>query len=215
MDFVPMAERSGVIVPIGEWVLHAACAQVATWRDKGTEVKVAVNISARQFQDPLLVIKIQKALGEFHVDPRLLELEFTESTAMVEVEKTVETVRKLKEMGIGIIIDDFGSGYSSMSWLKHLEARAIKIDRFFIQNIARDRNDAAIVRAIVAMAHSMGMQVIAEGIETQEQLDAIRRLKREDAADLRCDGVQGYLFSRPVPPEEAAALLGATFGTVS
>jgi EAL domain-containing protein (putative c-di-GMP-specific phosphodiesterase class I) len=207
MDFIPLAERSGYIVPIGEWVLKDACRQLADWREKGLEVRLAVNVSARQFNDPALVETVLGALREYRLESNLIELELTESTAMVDVNQTIETVRKLKEHGIDIIIDDFGSGFSSMAWLKHLNARAIKIDRFFIQNVAHDANDAAIVKAIVSMAHSMGMEVIAEGIETEEQLAAIRAMRWERSQELACDYAQGFLFSEPVPAEKAAELL--------
>jgi diguanylate cyclase (GGDEF)-like protein/PAS domain S-box-containing protein len=209
MDFIPMAERSGAIVPIGEWVLRDACRQLHEWQETGREITLAVNLSARQFQDPDLAAKITGILREFAIEPRLIELEFTESTAMVDVERTVETVRKLKEQGIQIVIDDFGSGFSSLAWLKHLHPKALKIDKFFIQNVGSDSNDSAIVKAIVTMAHSMGMRVIAEGIESTTQLDALRNMQWERATDLACDGVQGFLYSQPVPASKAARFLGS------
>ncbi len=208
MDFIPIAERSGLIIPIGEWALAKACRQQREWRKMGlTSVPITVNVSARQFQDPELVSKIEQALRDSDVPPSYLELELTESTAMIEIKRTIATVRRLKEKGISIIIDNFGSGYSSMAWLKQLDVRAIKIDRFFIQNIAHDLHDAAIVKAIISMAHSMGIQVVAEGIETQEQLEALRSMRWDVSTELACDVVQGYLFSKPVTSDTATTLL--------
>jgi diguanylate cyclase (GGDEF)-like protein/PAS domain S-box-containing protein len=208
MDFIPIAERSGLIIPIGEWVLAEACRQLGEWRRGGFKtIPVTVNVSARQFQDPYLISKIERSLQDSGVEPGLLELELTESTAMIEIEQTVATIRQLKQKGISIIIDDFGSGYSSMTWLKQLDVRAIKIDRFFIQNIAHDPHDAAIVRAIVSMAHSMGIQVVAEGIETKEQLDAVKSMKWDVLTELACDRVQGYLFCKPVSSAIASEML--------
>jgi diguanylate cyclase (GGDEF)-like protein/PAS domain S-box-containing protein len=208
MDFIPIAERTGAIVPIGEWVLRDACRQLHEWQKTGREITLAVNLSARQFKDPDLAVKITGILNEFAIEPRLIELEFTESTAMVDVERTVETVRRLKERGIQIVIDDFGSGFSSLAWLKHLHPKALKIDKFFIQNVGSDSNDSAIVKAIVTMAHSMGMRVIAEGIESKTQLDALRNMQWERSTDLACDGVQGFLYSQPVPASKAVQFLG-------
>ncbi|HUI69072.1 MAG TPA: EAL domain-containing protein [Spirochaetia bacterium] len=206
MDFIPVAERTGYIVPIGEWVLTHACRQLALWREVGIEIKVAVNVSAKQFQDPAIVQKFTRIAAECGVDPRLIELEFTESTAMVDVERTVKTAKELNEHGIDLIVDDFGSGFSSMAWLKQLNPKALKIDKFFIQNVVSNTSDAAIVRAIVTMAHSMGMLVIAEGIESKDQLDAIKNMQWERSADLACDCAQGFLFSRPLSASAAARL---------
>jgi diguanylate cyclase (GGDEF)-like protein/PAS domain S-box-containing protein len=207
LDFIPIAERTGLIVPIGEWVLRDACRQLREWQKTGREITLAVNLSARQFKDPDLAAKITGILNEFAIEPRLIELEFTESTAMVDVERTVETVRRLKDRGIQIVIDDFGSGFSSLAWLKHLHPKALKIDKFFIQNVGSDSNDSAIVKAIVTMAHSMGMRVIAEGIESKTQADALRNMQWERSTDLACDGVQGFLYSQPVPASKAVQFL--------
>ncbi len=208
IEFLPIAERSGLIIPMGEWVLKKVCGQQKLWREKGLEeMPIAVNLSAKQFQDPELIKKIDGALAEYDIDPSLLELEFTESTAMSEIELTIKTIGYLKDKGISIIIDNFGSGYSSMAWLKLLNVMAIKIDRLFIQNIAHDIHDAAIVKAIVSMAHTMGIQVMAEGIETKEQLDSLKFMHWDETTELSCDWVQGYFFSRPVTPEKAAELL--------
>jgi EAL domain-containing protein (putative c-di-GMP-specific phosphodiesterase class I) len=210
MDFIPLAERMGHIAAIGEWVLLEACRQLIEWRGQGLEIVCEVKISSRQFQDPGLVEKITGIVDQSGVDPRFIELEFTESTAMLDVERTVAMARRLKERGVRIVIDDFGAGYSSMAWLKHLNPKALKIDKFFIQNVASDANDAAIVKAIVNMAHGMGMLVIAEGVESLDQLDAIRHMQLGSSADPACDRVQGFLFSAPVPASEAVLLLGKT-----
>ncbi|MBN2353844.1 MAG: EAL domain-containing protein [Spirochaetales bacterium] len=208
MSFIPLAERSGAIIPLGNWVLESICRQQKIWEGRGfSPVPVTVNISARQFQDQTLLEKIIGLLRDHRLEPRLLELELTESTAMIEIERTINTVRRLKEIGIAIIIDDFGSGYSSMAWLKQLSVRAIKIDRFFIQNIAHDPHDAAIVKAIVSMAHSMGIRVVAEGVETEEQLASLRSMRWEVSTELMCDSVQGYLFSKPLTSADVAGLL--------
>ena len=212
MEFIPYAERSGLIVPLGEWVFRQACRQCAAWQSQGLEELITVNLSAKQFQDPELCEKIEQALEEFGASPRLIAVELTESTAIIDMPTAVETTKRLKRIGIDIIIDDFGSGYSSMTWLKYLEAKAVKIDRFFIQNLANSATDAAIVRAIISLAHSMGMTVIAEGIETEEQFQAIRQLRWDDAPDFTCDHVQGYLFSKPLPAAQAGALLGPSAG---
>jgi diguanylate cyclase (GGDEF)-like protein/PAS domain S-box-containing protein len=207
MDFIPLAERSDLIIPLGEWVLEAGCRQLHAWRKNGIFVPLAVNVSARQFQDPELLTKITRALSAYDLPASALQLEFTESTAMIEVEKTVRTVQGLKGAGIAIIIDDFGSGYSSMGWLKHLQVYAIKIDRFFIQNLAHDKNDAAIVRAMASMAHSMGLMVIAEGIESEDQLSALSSLHLDHPARSGCDYLQGFLFSVPAPADEVLVRL--------
>lgn len=207
MEFIPYAERCGLIIPLGNWVITQACRQSAAWQASGKEVLITINLSAKQFQDPDLCEKFQRVLAESGATPRLIAVELTESTAINDMQEAVKTTKRLKGLGIDIIIDDFGSGYSSMTWLKYLEAKAVKIDRFFIQNIANSSTDAAIVKAIISLAHSMGMTVIAEGIETEEQLEAIRGLHWDEAPDFTCDHAQGYLFSKPVPAAMAETLL--------
>jgi diguanylate cyclase len=188
-------------------VLNELCRQMRLWLDSGCSIPCIAGISAKQFQDPTLLTKIDHSLREFDISASCLQLAFAESTAMIEVDKTIQTAELLAERGISIIIDDFGSGYSSMTWLKHLHAKAIKIDRFFTQNLGQDTNDAAIVKAIVSMAHSMGIQVIAEGVETEEQLALLRSMEWDRSTDLACDLVQGYLFAKPMPAEETLKLL--------
>jgi diguanylate cyclase (GGDEF)-like protein/PAS domain S-box-containing protein len=208
LDFIPIAEKSGTIIPLGEWVLNKSCRQQKLWEEQGlAQIPITVNISAKQFQDPELVSKIEQALTRWNIEPHYLELELTESTAMVEVERTIKTLQQLREKGVSIIIDDFGSGYSSMSWLKQLKIQSIKIGRFFIQNIAQDPHDAAIVKAIVSMAHSLGIKVVAEGVETEGQLEILRSMRWDISKELICDSVQGFLYSKPVPAEAITELL--------
>ncbi len=208
LDFIPFAERSGLILSIGEWVFKKVCSLLASWRENGLSIiPIAVNVSAKQFLDPEFCEKMENTLAAFGIEPGLIRIEITESTAMDEVEKTIANVRRLEERGLAFVIDDFGSGYSSMAWLKRLRIKMIKIDHLFIQNIESDSNDAAIVKAIVSMAHSMGISVVAEGIETEGQLDALKSMSWEAEANLACDFVQGYLFSKPVSASDAARFL--------
>lgn len=199
-DFIPLAEELGLIVPIGEWVLKTACAQMKTWHNAGLpKVSVSVNLSARQFKQPNLVEVIARVLQETGLDARYLELELTESMVMDNVEVVVLTLGKLKAMGIKLSIDDFGTGYSSLSYLKQFPIDILKIDQSFVKDLTNDRNDAAIVRSIIALAHSLKLSVIAEGVETEEQLNYLRAHV--------CDAVQGYYFSRPVSAADCRELL--------
>jgi diguanylate cyclase (GGDEF)-like protein/PAS domain S-box-containing protein len=193
-EFIPLAEDTGLIAPIGEWVLRTACAQTREWQKCGfSNLHVAVNLSPRQFQQPDLPLMIERMLKEAGLDPGCLELEVTESSVMKNTEIAMTTLRDLKAMGIKISIDDFGSGYSSLSYLKHLPIDVLKIDQSFVRDMTSDPRDAAIVMAIIQLAHSLQLNVKAEGVETEEQLRFLRLL--------RCDGMQGYLFCRPLPTE--------------
>lgn len=199
-QFIPIAEESGIIVPIGEWVLRTACAQNKAWQDAGyPPINIAVNLSVRQFRDSRLIEAVSGALQESGLDARHLELELTESVLMENAQAPVVILRHFKQMGIRIAIDDFGTGFSSLSYLKHFPLDQLKVDQSFVRDISSDPNDAAIVTAIIAMARSLKLEVVAEGVETPEQLAFLR--------SNRCDEMQGYYFSRPVPPEEFAALL--------
>ncbi len=199
-EFIPLAEETGLIAPLGEWVLHTACAQNKAWQDAGLEhLRVSVNLSLRQFRQADLVEMIERTLAETGLAPECLELELTESSMMKDAPRAVETLNRLRNLGIRISIDDFGSGYSSLSYLKHLPIDVLKIDQTFVRDMNTDPNDAAIVMAIITLAHSLNLTAIAEGVETEDQFNLLRLL--------RCDEVQGYLFSKPVPAEAFETLL--------
>ena len=198
--FIPLLEQTGLIVNVGEWVLRAACRQIRAWRDEGiTPLPIAINLSATQFQRQDMSRTVRRALAEFEIDPRMIEIEITEGTAMEYAEDIVATLRDLRGLGVRIAIDDFGKGYSSLSYLKRFPADSIKIDRSFIGQVADSPDDAAIAKAIITMAHCLQLKVIAEGVETAAQLAFLV------AND--CDQVQGYYFSRPVPGAECSAML--------
>jgi diguanylate cyclase (GGDEF)-like protein/PAS domain S-box-containing protein len=199
-EFIPVAEETGLIVPIGEWVLRQACRQAVQWHEaSGREVAIAVNISARQFRGTDIVKTVMDALAETGLSNRLLELELTESVLMHDTTRAVETLTRLAEAGVRVALDDFGTGYSSLGYLKRFPIDSLKVDRSFVADITRDAHDEAIVTTIVALAHGLGMRVVAEGVETREQLALLRRLN--------CDEVQGYLLGRPMPAEQLLALL--------
>jgi diguanylate cyclase (GGDEF)-like protein len=191
-EFIPLAEDTGLIVPIGEWVLRTACAQSKSWQEAGfAPLSVAVNLSARQFQQQNLSSVVARILQETGLDPHYLELELTESSIMENAESAVRTLGELKEMGVKIAVDDFGTGYSSLGYLKRLPIDKLKIDQSFVRDVTTDPDDAALVMAIIALAHNLRLEVVAEGVETEEQ--------RRFLHLLRCDGWQGYLFSKPLP----------------
>ncbi len=199
-QFIPLAEETGLIVPIGQWVLRTACTQAARWhRDELPWMRVAVNLSARQFSDDGLIANIEATLAEAGLPAKGLELEITESMVMQNPERAVTTLNRLRELGIAVSIDDFGTGYSSLGYLKRFPIDNVKIDRSFIKDLPHDNDDAAITRAVIAMAQSLRMRVIAEGVETRAQLEFLREHK--------CDECQGYLLSRPLPAHEFALLV--------
>jgi len=200
-QFIPVAEESGLILPLGEWVLKTACAQAKAWLDQGFDLSMAVNLSTRQFQDPDLLGKVTSVIGGCHLPPSRLELEITEGAAMLDAESSVEVLGALKRIGVRIAIDDFGTGYSSLSYLKRLPADTIKIDKNFVDGVTDESEDSAIVRSIIALAHALDKDTIAEGIETEEQKQALEKAG--------CHMGQGYLFSRPLPADEFQALLQA------
>ncbi len=194
-SFIPVAEECGLISPIGEWVLKRACRQARLWQDRfGLDISVAVNLSSQQFLQSRVDEVVLQALFEASLKPRLLQLELTESILMHDMSETVPLLKKLKSMGIGLAMDDFGTGYSSLSYLKRLPIDAVKIDRTFVADLEQDRDDAAICATIIAMAHALELQVIAEGVETEGQLEYLRAQG--------CDQVQGYLISKPVTASE-------------
>ena len=200
MDFIPLAEETGLIASIGEWVLATACARTKEWQDHGfAKLDVAVNLSARQFADPMLLPKLTSIIRRSGLDPSSLELEITESLVMSHGGSAVAVLQQLKSLGVRIAIDDFGTGYSSLAYLKRFPIDTLKVDRSFIRDIPADSGDKQITRAIIAMAHSLRLRVVAEGVETADQLKFLRKE--------RCDTVQGYYLHRPLPEAEVAAVL--------
>ncbi|MFL9959968.1 EAL domain-containing protein [Paraburkholderia sediminicola] len=203
-EFIAIAEESGLIIPLGRYVLEEACQQVARWqREFPTKppLQVIVNLSPRQFDDPNLVADVAAALSGAQIGAALLKLEVTEGLIMRDTAKSIETLKSLKDFGVTIAIDDFGTGYSSLSYLRKLPLDVLKIDRSFVQGIGTSAEDDAIVRAVISVAQSLGLTVTAEGIETDEQARLLR--------DWSCQAGQGYLFSRPLPAEEFTALFCA------
>lgn len=199
-EFIPVAEQSGLILPIGEWVLREACRQLRAWQDQGLDAgTMAVNLSTRQFRQTDLAEEISNALRDTGLVPGDLELELTESSIMDNLASAASVLAGLEALGIRIAVDDFGTGYSSLSYLKTFSIHCLKIDRSFIHDIPGDDNDTAIVRAIITLAGSLGLTVVAEGVETEAQLAYLRAN--------HCDQAQGYLFSRPLPPGECLKLM--------
>ncbi len=195
--FIPVAEESGLIIPIGAWVLHEACRQLCMWRaDRfgGPRGAVEVNLSARQIDHPEIISTVERILDDTGLPPANLTLEITESALMNDAASALRVLRALKDLGVTLAIDDFGTGYSSLSHLQRFPLDILKIDKSFVDELGVDRGGAEIVAAVVKLAHALGLQVIAEGVETERQLDALGRLD--------CDFAQGYLFSRPVPAHE-------------
>lgn len=199
-EFIPIAEETGLIVPIGEWVLRSACDQIRVWLAKGyPPVRVSVNLSLRQFVWQDLIGMVHRTLYESEVPAELIELEITEGTIAKDVDATIHTLKALKSMGVHISIDDFGTGYSSLGYLKRFPIDALKIDQSFVRDIVHDPDDAAIAQAVITLAHNLQMKVVAEGVETEEQLAFLERCE--------CDELQGYLISHPVPASVIERLL--------
>jgi diguanylate cyclase (GGDEF)-like protein/PAS domain S-box-containing protein len=191
-EFVPLAEESGLIIALGEWVMRNACLQNKAWQDAGlAPMRLSVNFSARQFQQPAFINAVAEILRETNLDPRWLELEITESSIMKEPDQAIEKLHELKLMGIRVAVDDFGTGYSSLNYLKRFPIDTLKIDKTFVADVCKDPHDTAIVRAIITLGHALDLTVIAEGVETQEQLKYL--------SSLGCDVVQGFLFSKSLP----------------
>jgi diguanylate cyclase (GGDEF)-like protein len=200
VEFIPLAEETGLIVQLGEWVLNTACKKLKEWESTGYKnISIAVNLSAVQFRQNDLLGMIQGIISSTGANPELLELEITESTIMEDLDSASAAMRELHNEGIQISIDDFGTGYSSLNHLKRFPISAVKIDRSFIRDLTKDPDDAAIVGAIISMAHGMGLKIIAEGVETEQQLEYLHRL--------RCDEIQGFLFSKALPEDEIEELL--------
>jgi len=207
-EFIPLAEDTGLIVPIGEWVLREACLQGRRWIEQGfAPIPIAVNISARQFHDRDLSPTVIRILEETGLSPKYLELELTESSIMQNVEFAASMLKRLKSMGINISIDDFGTGFSSLASLKRLPIDALKIDQSFVREANSDPDDGALVRAIITLGHNLRLKVVAEGVETEDQLRFLKKLG--------CDEIQGYLYSKPVPAAELVSLFEPQVNTDS
>jgi diguanylate cyclase (GGDEF)-like protein/PAS domain S-box-containing protein len=198
-DFVPIAEETGLVVPLGEWVLEEACNRLATWGALVPELTMSVNLSGAQIAQPDIVSRIAAVLDRTGTQPSRIALEITESVLMRDAEDTLSVLRALKDLGVGLHVDDFGTGYSSLSYLKQFPVDALKIDRSFVDGLATDPDDLAIVQAIIGLARSLGMETIAEGVENADQLEVLE--------DLGCDAAQGFLFSRPLPRADVARLV--------
>ncbi len=198
-QFIPLLEETGLILPVGNWVLHTACHQAQVWAESGYDfVRMAVNLSPRQIDQSNLVDTVAGALSSSGLDPKMLDLEITESSVMGDVGQSAKMLSELRQMEVNISIDDFGTGYSSLSYLTRFPINTLKIDRSFVKDVIEDRDDASLARAIITMGHSLNLKVLAEGVETPEQLEFLRQHG--------CDEVQGFLFSKPLPAEEVVAL---------
>lgn len=204
-EFIGVAEQSGLIVPLGEWVVHEACRQARAWRDEGLDAgTVSVNISARQFAVGNVERLVREALEANSLEGRSLQVELTESVVMEDPESALRVIRALDDLGVRLVMDDFGTGYSSLAYLKRFRFGSLKIDRSFVQDVAGDAESAALVAAVIGLAHSFRAQCVGEGVESTEQLSYLRVLK--------CDLAQGFLFSRPLPAEAFAELLVSGIG---
>jgi diguanylate cyclase (GGDEF)-like protein len=204
LEFIPLAEETGLIVELGALVLEKACAQICAWQSQGILVKpLSVNVSPRQFNSKELLLTIAQCLSRYQIDPSLLELEITESCMMGDAQKVNEDLSSLKAMGVRISVDDFGTGYSSLSQLQRLDIDVLKVDQSFTKELLTGAHGKMLIKTIIAMGHALDMQVVTEGVETIEQLQLLRAMA--------CDEIQGYLISKPVLAEEAAQLISKRF----
>jgi EAL domain-containing protein (putative c-di-GMP-specific phosphodiesterase class I) len=203
IEFIPLAEETGQIIELGDWVMKTACIQLKDWMDrKGCNLRVAVNLSGRQLDNGGLVQRVSQALKVSGLPPENLELEITESAIMENAESVISVLEDLRAQGIQLAVDDFGTGYSSLNYLKRFPINLLKIDRSFVSDILTDKNDSEIVSTIITLAHKMGLKVTAEGVETKEQKDYLRKEG--------CDYMQGYLLGKPVPATEFESLYLST-----
>jgi EAL domain-containing protein (putative c-di-GMP-specific phosphodiesterase class I) len=199
-EFIPILEETGLIVPVGEWIIGEVCEQLSSWRRAGVPlVPVAINLSAKQFLHTDICGVIDQATQEHRLEAALIEVEITESDAMQNPEKTVAILHRLQSRGVRIAIDDFGTGYSSLGYLKTFPLDALKLDRSFVMGLPRAADDVAIALAVIGMAHSLGLKVIAEGVETAAQCSYL--------SDEGCDEIQGYFFARPLTAAGCAQML--------
>jgi EAL domain-containing protein (putative c-di-GMP-specific phosphodiesterase class I) len=199
MEFIPLAEATGRIRAISNWVLHRACATYAQWETAGKALPLSINIDAEYFQSPQLIMDVDQLVRQYCIPRDALQFEITETVLMKHTERSTGTIEALRELGVSIAIDDFGTGYSSLSYLRHLPVQVIKIDRSFIAGLDQGERDISIVRSVTAMAEAFQCHTVAEGVETQSQLDTLRSLGVEMA--------QGFLFSHPLPERELHAYL--------
>lgn len=198
--FIALAEEIDFIIPISEWLLEEVCRQIASWQQQGLEVvPVAINISPNHFTDYTLPASVKRAIDHAGIDPALVELEITEGITVNNVEEAIETLATLKRLGVSIAIDDFGTGYSSLAYLQQLPLDTLKIDQSFIRKMGNKGSSTTIVKAIIGLAHNLGLELIAEGVETPEQYDLLRQFG--------CQLGQGFLFSRPIPAEDFARIM--------
>jgi EAL domain-containing protein (putative c-di-GMP-specific phosphodiesterase class I) len=193
-EFIPLAERFGLIGALGQWVIDDACRQMRAWLDGGTSIAVAVNLSVHQLRRDDLVPRVRHALEQHRIDPKLLTFEITESAAMEDTHNTMQVFSVLAQLGVSLSIDDFGTGYSSLAYLRKLPATQIKIDRSFVSDLGQGEDALAVVNAVVSLAHALGLEVVAEGVETEQQRDILVRLQ--------CEQLQGFLFAKPMPAAE-------------
>ena len=204
LKFLPAAVESGQIVTIGEWVLESACRQTVEWQRSGlAPMRIAVNLAAAQFLRPTLAATVERVINETGLEASLIDLEITEDALMVDMDRTCDTLMVLSRYGVRLTLDDFGTGYSSLNYLKRFPIDALKIDRTFVSDINPQRKGSSIVSTIIALAHNLGLDAVAEGVETQEQLDYLR--------DEGCDEIQGFLLGEPLPAGEFAKKLQTEF----
>jgi EAL domain-containing protein (putative c-di-GMP-specific phosphodiesterase class I) len=209
LEFISIAEESGMIRDIGEWVIWTACKQIASWRDSGlAPVRIAVNVSPSQFREKNFTATVAGILDNAKVEPDMLELEITEGSVMGDAEEAICKLKEFRDMGLRLAIDDFGTGYSSLNYLRRLPIHALKIDQSFIKGLSEEHDTRAIVSATIILAHKLGLEVTAEGVETEEQKQLLR--------DMQCDWLQGYLIGEPISAERfTAQFLRKNFGETS